>query len=128
MQNLTIDFWSVLAYNKVMKEIEAFELNNGKIPFEEWLNGLDKSLRRRVSQRLIRLEEEDYYGDYKIIDNEIKEFKFKFGSGYRIYFHETNDIIILLLCGGDKSTQSKDIQKAKEYLKIWREQKHGTKI
>lgn len=106
-----------------MKEIVAFELNNGKIPFEDWLCQLDKSLRRRISQRLIMIEEEGYYGDYKIIDNEIKELRFKFGSGYRIYFHETNDIIILLLCGGDKSTQSKDIQKAKEYLKIWKGQK-----
>lgn len=111
-----------------MKEIEAFKLNNGKIPFEDWLWELDNSLRRRISQRLIKLEEEDYYGDFKIIDNEIKELRFKFGSGYRIYFYETNDIIILLLCGGDKSTQSKDIQKAKKYLKIWKGQKNGTKI
>lgn len=106
-----------------MKEIIAYKSNNGKTPFEDWLCGLDISFRRRISQRLIKLEEEGYYGDCKVIDNELRELRFKFGSGYRIYFHETNDIIILLLCGGDKSTQSKDIQKAKEYLKIWREQK-----
>lgn len=106
-----------------MKEIKAFELNNGKIPFEDWLHALDNSSKRRISQRLIRLEEEGHYGDFKIIDNEIKELRFNFGSGYRIYFHETNNIIVLLLCGGNKSTQSKDIKKAKEYLKIWKEGK-----
>lgn len=124
----TLDFLLFLDYNDFMKEIEAFKLNNGKIPFEDWLCGLDTSLRRRIAQRLIRFEEEDYYGDYKIIDNEIKELRFKFGSGYRIYFYETSDVIILLLCGGDKSTQSKDIQKAKEYLKIWKGQNNGKKI
>lgn len=106
-----------------MKEIVAFKLNNGKIPFEDWLCRLDKPLRRRISQRLITIEEEGYYGDYKTIDNEIKELRFKFGSGYRIYFHETDNIIVLLLCGGNKSSQSKDIQKAKEYLKIWKGEK-----
>lgn len=103
-----------------MKEIKAFELNNGKIPFEDWLHAFDNSSKRRISQRLIRLEEEGHYGDFKIIDSEIRELRFNFGSGYRIYFHETNNIIILLLCGGDKSSQSRDIKKAKEYLQIWK--------
>ena len=47
---------------------------------------------------------------------QINELKFKSGSGYRIYYSELNDIIILLLCGGDKKTQSKDIKMAKDYL------------
>lgn len=111
-----------------MKEIEAFKLNNGKIPFEDWLWNLDKSLRNRIAQRLIRLEEDDLYGDCKIINNNLKELRFSFGAGYRIYFHEANDVIVLLLCGGDKSTQSKDIQKAKEYFEIWKGQKNGKKI
>lgn len=77
----------------------------------------------RILDRLDKLQD-GYYGDFKILDSEIKELRFKFGSGYRIYFHETNDIIILLLCGGDKSTQNSDIKKAKEYLKIWKGNKH----
>lgn len=105
-----------------MKEIRKFKLSNGKEPIKIWLDSLDKTTKARITRRIDYLQE-DYYGDFKIIDNEIKELRFKFGSGYRIYFHETDNIIILLLCGGDKSTQSKDIQKAKEYLKIWREQK-----
>jgi putative addiction module killer protein len=46
----------------------------------------------------------------------IKELKFNFGSGYRIYFSEVRGVILLLLCGGDKKTQTKDINLAKEYL------------
>lgn len=52
---------------------------------------------------------------YWLSDN-INELKFKFGSGYRIYYSELDDIILLLLCGGDKKTQSKDIKMAKDYL------------
>jgi putative addiction module killer protein len=106
-----------------MKELRKFRLSNGKEPFKDWFKSLDFSAKRRITQRLIKLEEDDYYGDCKIIDKEIKELRFKFGSGYRVYFYETDNIIILLLCGGDKSSQNKDIQKAKEYLKIWKEQK-----
>lgn len=105
-----------------MKEIKNFKLDNSKQPIKIWLDSLDKTIKARITKRIESLQE-GYYGDYKIIDNEIKELRFNFGSGYRIYFHETNNIIILLLCGGDKSTQSKDIKKAKEHLKIWREQK-----
>lgn len=105
-----------------MKEIRKFKLKNGKEPIDVWLNSLDKSIRVRISRKIDYLQE-GFYSDCKIIDNEIKELRYQFGSGYRIYFHETDDIIILLLCGGDKSTQKNDIQKAKEYLKIWREQK-----
>ncbi|RAI15277.1 MAG: addiction module killer protein [Candidatus Melainabacteria bacterium] len=50
------------------------------------------------------------------MSNEIFELRFNFGSGYRIYFTEANDIIVILLCAGDKSTQVEDIKKAKKYL------------
>ncbi len=70
----------------------------------------------RIDKRLIRLTE-DNYGEYKVIDNNISELKFNFGSGYRIYYTEKDNIIIILLCAGDKKTQSKDIEKAKELYK-----------
>jgi len=104
-----------------MKEIKNFKSESGKQPIKSWFDSLDKVTKSRISTRLDNLQE-GYYGDFKVIDKDLKELRFKFGSGYRIYFHEENDIIILLLCGGDKSTQNKDIKKAKEYLKLWREQ------
>lgn len=110
-----------------MKEIVIFELDNAKQPLDIWFNSLDKVIKKRILKRLDKLQE-GYYGDFKIIDNEIKELRFKFGSGYRIYFHESKSIIILLLCGGDKSTQKNDILKAKEYLNKWKGNNNEFKI
>ena len=102
-----------------MKEIIFFAYKN-KVPVQDWLASLDSSNRNRVLARLARLEE-NIYGDYKKLDDEIYELRFKFGSGYRIYFAEIDNVVILLLNAGNKSTQSKDIKKAKEYLNIWKD-------
>lgn len=85
----------------------------------EWLNSLDKQIKVRIQSRLTRLLENNF-GDYKKIDNEISELRSKFGSGYRIYYTEIDNVIVLLINGGDKSTQSKDIKKAKLLLQEWR--------
>ena len=58
--------------------------------------------------------------DFKKIDSEISELRLKFGAGYRIYYTEIEEIIVLLINGGDKSTQSKDIEKARKILQEWR--------
>ena len=76
---------------------------------------MDKSVRQQVDCRIDRLEEGNY-GDYKRISNDLFELRFKMGSGYRIYFTESQDVIILILCAGDKSSQSKDIAKAKTII------------
>ena len=94
------------------------------MPAIEWLKGIDTTFRRRINSRLTRIVENGNFGDFKQLDDNISELRFNFGSGYRIYFSEIGDIIILLLCAGDKKLQSNDIKKAKEYLEIWR-QKNG---
>lgn len=104
-----------------MKEIRYYQHTNGKEIVIEWLKGLDASIARRINKRLIRIEEYDNFGDCKKLDDDISEIRFDFGSGYRIYYHEAGDIIVLLLNAGDKKFQSKDIEKAKEYLEIWRQ-------
>ena len=103
-----------------MKRLEIFEINNKK-PIREWMDSLkDKTIKARVAERLNRLLNGNF-GEYKEIDYEISELKLKIGAGYRIYYSEINDIVVLLLCGGDKSTQNKDIKKAKKYLQIWKD-------
>lgn len=92
---------------------------NQKEPFAAWLMSLDSSTRKRIFQRLLRLEDGNF-GDCKQLDNELFEARFKFGAGYRIYFSKVNNIIILLINGGDKSTQKSDIKNAKELFKQWR--------
>ena len=99
--------------------VKIAQLADDKAPFIEWMNSLDKNTKIRIQSRLTRLLENNF-GDHKKIDNEISELRFKFGSGYRIYYTEIDNIIVLLINGGDKSTQSKDILKAKSILQEWR--------
>ena len=98
-----------------MKQILTYKTVNNKCPYEEWFYKLDKATQARVEKRLERVEEGNL-GDFKKMDSNISELRLVFGSGYRIYFTETNEIIIILLCAGDKSTQQIDIKKAKMYL------------
>ena len=99
--------------------VKIAKLADDKTPFIEWMNQLDKNTKIRVQSRLTRLLENNF-GDHKKIDNEISELRFKFGSGYRIYYTEIDNIIVLLINGGNKSTQNKDILKAKNILQEWR--------
>lgn len=103
-----------------MKVIQFYKHTNDKIPVVDWLKGLDKSIRIRIQDRLTRIEEDGNLGDFKQLDSDISELRFNFGSGYRIYYHDVDDIIVLLLNAGDKKQQNKDIEKSKKYLEIWR--------
>lgn len=93
----------------------TYELQSTPI-FEKWLTKLkDTSIRNRLLARLDRIETGNF-GDFKQIDNNLFELRFFFGSGLRIYYTIRNDRVVLLLAGGDKSTQAKDITKSKALL------------
>lgn len=102
------------------KEIIFYETESGKKPFYNWFKYLDKKTKERILVRLDRLQEGNL-GDFKYLDGDIYELKLFFGSGYRIYFGNCEDIIVLILCGGDKSSQLKDIEKAKSYFRDYKE-------
>lgn len=110
-----------MQYNKIMQtyEIKYVKLPNGKSPFENWLNSLDSPVRKRINQRLLRIEDGNF-GDFKKLTEEISELRFTFGKGYRIYYTQIGNIIVLLINGGDKSSQSKDIKAAQKLLDEWR--------
>lgn len=97
------------------RNIKIYQLNDGKCPFTNWLEALDNTVRYRIKSRLARVALGNL-GEYKILGSGINELKFTFGAGYRIYYAEINNEIILLLAGGDKKTQVKDINLAKQYL------------
>lgn len=100
------------------KTLMVYQDADGNEPFTNWLNGLrDVKGRRRISVWLRRLEQGNY-GDCQPIGEGVLELRMFFGPGYRVYFGEEGDTIVLLLCGGDKSSQKKDIETAKKY---WRE-------
>ncbi|MBX7164334.1 MAG: type II toxin-antitoxin system RelE/ParE family toxin [Saprospiraceae bacterium] len=89
--------------------------------FDKWLKKLnDLRAKAKILFRLQKLENEEHFGEYKLVGDGISELKINYAKGYRVYFKETNGKIIILLIGGDKSTQQKDIEKAKE---IWKKLK-----
>lgn len=104
------------------KTVLIYSTNLDEEPFSDWLEDLDKTNAARVLQRLERLKEGNY-GDYKNLGEGIYELRFFFGSGYRIYFAEDGDTIVVLLYGGDKKSQTKDIAKSRVYWKDYLKQK-----
>lgn len=119
--NIAIDKLSCIQYNINMKtyKIDYVILPNGKAPIIEWLSSLDSTTRKRINQRILRIEDGNF-GDHKKISENISELRFMFGKGYRIYYTEVGGTIVLLINGGDKSDQSNDIKKAHELLQQWR--------
>ncbi|MGL4375929.1 MAG: type II toxin-antitoxin system RelE/ParE family toxin, partial [Microcoleaceae cyanobacterium] len=74
----------------------------------------DSRARQKIKSRLERITQGNL-GDYRSVGEGVFELKIDYGSGYRVYFGQVGSMIVLLLCGGDKSTQDQDIIKAKEY-------------
>jgi putative addiction module killer protein len=86
-------------------------------PFTDWLQGLrDSMTQKRILARLSRLEQGNY-GDCKPVGEGVSELRMFFGSGYRVYFAEHSEDVVVLLCGGDKGSQDQDIENAKAYWK-----------
>jgi putative addiction module killer protein len=84
--------------------------------FCEWLDGLaDLRAATRIAQRIVRLQA-GLMGDVKSVGEGISELRIDYGPGYRIYFSRRGSVLIILLCGGDKKTQKRDIKQAKSLL------------
>jgi len=80
--------------------------------FRDWLDGLrDGRARERIAQRVVRLQA-GLFGDAKFFGG-IGELRVDHGPGYRVYFVRRGDVVVILLCGGDKRTQDRDIETAK---------------
>ncbi len=103
------------------KEIIIFVDEYDKEPYTEWINGLrDTTGAQRIRSRLRRLEA-GLYGDCSPVGDGVLEFRLFFGPGYRVYFGEEGDNLVVLLCGGDKDTQERDIKTAKHYWKEYKD-------
>ena len=104
-----------------MKEIIYYKTKDEKCPFYDWLVSLDNLAQHRIEQRLYRIAEGNY-GDCKHLKNsELSEFRFMTNKGYRIYYKELNNVIVLILAGGDKSNQTQSINKANKYFEDFKE-------
>ena len=96
------------------RHIKTYQTSEGKVPYAIWFEEIeDKNLQNAVISRIERVKNGNF-GDCASIGEGVQELKFK-AFGVRIYFAEVADYIVLLLCSGDKASQTRDIKKAKEY-------------
>ncbi|MDE0017584.1 MAG: type II toxin-antitoxin system RelE/ParE family toxin [Candidatus Poribacteria bacterium] len=103
------------------REIQIYRTPNGRQPFTEWLESIrDANAQDRIQARTNRLKFGNL-GDYKSVGDGVCELRLNFGPGCRIYFGQRDRTIVLLLCGGDKSSQTRDIERAKTYWLEYKE-------
>ncbi|MDA5634290.1 MULTISPECIES: type II toxin-antitoxin system RelE/ParE family toxin [Rhizobium/Agrobacterium group] len=89
--------------------------------FADWLAGLrDLQARARIARRIYRLADGNPR-DVKPVGEGVSELRIDLGPGYRVYFIRNGDVVIILLCGGDKASQSRDIAKAKKLARALKE-------
>ncbi len=105
--------------------VREYLTGDGKSPYREWLERLDRSVRARVQARVLRFEFGNL-GDHKSVGEGVWEARLAFGPGYRIYFGMRGRTVILLLLGGEKSSQAKDIREAKkQWVDFLEATRHG---
>lgn len=97
--------------------LKIYETTSRSEPFTEWINGLkDQKARIAIRVRLGRMQLGNF-GHCEAVGEGVSEMKIDLGPGYRVYFGMMGRTIVLLLCGGDKKTQNKDIRRALEFFK-----------
>ena len=93
--------------------------------FERWLSRLrDERAIARIAERLERLRLGNP-GDHRSVGKGVMELRLTYGPGYRVYYVPRGEILIILLCGGDKSSQDADIRRAQELAKEWTDGQNG---
>ncbi len=100
------------------REAKSYRTENNRSPFEDWLSKLKDVVGKAKIFARIERAEKGTFGKYRDLGSGLFELKEAFGPGYRIYFGLERDELIILLIGGDKRTQTKDIAKARE---LWSE-------
>jgi putative addiction module killer protein len=101
-------------------ELLRYQHVDGREPFTEWLTAIrDKIAAARIRIRLRQVEAGNF-GDCDAVGEGVVELRIHVGAGYRVYCGRHGKAVVLLLCGGDKSTQARDIKRAKELWSEWK--------
>ncbi len=96
-------------------EVFEYQTEDKRSPYRDWLASLrDREARVRVRARINRVRVGNF-GDSRTVGGGVNELRIDYGPGYRIYFGREGSAVVLLLCGGDKRTQSRDIAQAQVY-------------
>lgn len=107
-------------------ELLYYQTRGGRQPFAEWIDSLaDATAYAAARRRLARLQR-GLFGDCKPVGHGVLELRIDIGPGYRAYVARAGARVILLICGGDKRTQSEDIERAKTYWKDYQARVHAS--
>ena len=114
-----LDKLSLIGDNQLMesrpRRIVKYIAETDRCPYDDWFESLkDKRTQAIIATRLNRVAQGNF-GLCRKLSGGIQELKIDFGPGFRVYFAEDGDTLVVLLCGGDKTTQSKDIERAQDY-------------
>ena len=102
------------------RKIKELELRQGSKPFSDWFSELrDIKAKVAIRRALDRIEIDGYFGDVKAVGDGVYEMRFHTGPGYRVYFAQEGRDLVLLVLGGDKGSQSRDIKKAKALWSLY---------
>lgn len=103
-----------------MLELFRYQRADGREPFTDWLEGIrDKVAQARIRVRLRQIQAGNF-GDTAAVGGGVSELRIHVGAGYRVYYGRHGQMVVILLCGGDKRSQSKDIVLAKELWAEWK--------
>jgi putative addiction module killer protein len=104
-------------------ELIRYQQEDGREPYTEWFRGLrDQLAKARIAARLRQIESENF-GDCKPVGEGVTELRIDVGAGYRVYCGRHWKGWVILLCGGDKDSQTKDIARAKTLWTEWKRRK-----
>ena len=110
-----------ILYDTILIALRTYQTEEGSVPFDEWLADLrDVQARARIRARLARVQTGNF-GDCKPVVDGVQELRIDHGPGYRVYLSRQGPVVVLLLCGSDKSRQRGGIKLALRYLNDWRE-------
>jgi putative addiction module killer protein len=110
--------------NESKWEILKYLTDNGVCPFDEWFNTLDSATQARIDVRLDRVTLGNF-GDHHSVGSGVYELRFFFGPGYRIYYGIIATKVVLLLAGGSKKRQNRDIRTAQRFLAAYQNEQEG---
>lgn len=105
-----------------MPEIRNYKTGDGEVPFDHWFNDLDSIAAAKITTAVLRMQSGNL-GDHKSVGKGVTERRIDFGPGFRVYFGRDGDEIILLLLGGTKKRQQKDIETAQAYWADFKKRK-----
>lgn len=103
-----------------MIEVRRYQRTDGRVPISEWLSSMRDKIAQASARTRIRRLEAGVFGDCKPVGDGVLELRIDVGAGYRLYCARHGQSLVLLLCGGNKSSQDEDIKQAKAYLQDWK--------